>query len=117
ESGKIPVGPSQAELTHARLATTPEEQSAGALSFPQVEFQREPDWTPIRLFQEWTEQWQAADAQGRSDIIAEGWELAKKRRPEMKALIVTDPQRALEQAVPRVIRQDLPDKITAELET
>jgi len=49
--------------------------------------------------------------------MKEGLELATLRRAEFKALIATDPRRALELSVPRVIRQDLPAGIVAQLES
>jgi len=57
----------------------------------------------------------AGDA-GRKAMRAEGVQLAQARRAEFKALIANDPQRALEQAVPRVVRQELPPEIVSELE-
>lgn len=43
--------------------------------------------------------------------------MAQARRPFFKQLIQDDPQRALELAVPRVVRQDLPAAVVAQLET
>ena len=76
-----------------------------------VEVQRQPDFRKVVAFNDWARQWQAADAAGRTAMQAEGVRLAAERRAEFKALIATDPQRALEQAVPRVILQDLPAEI------
>lgn len=45
-----------------------------------------------------------------------GVQLARARRQEFKNLIVADPERALEQAVPPLTRQELPAEILAELE-
>ena len=81
-----------------------------------LEIPRQADFRKIVAFNEWAKQWHAADAAGRAGLNAEGLRLATERRPEFKALIVTDPRRALEQAVPRVILQDLPAEIVAELE-
>ncbi len=59
--------------------------------------------------------WADAFASGASNI-AEGKQLAKERRAEMKNLIQTNPQRALAETVPFAWRQQLPPEITAEFE-
>src|SRR6185503_12395880 len=56
-------------------------------------------------FAQWTDRYVAArDAALRARLEAEGIDLARKRLTEMADLIVTDPQRALERAVPRSVR-------------
>ena len=65
-----------------------------------------PDFQKVVAFNEWAARWQTADVAARETMKAEGVRLAVERRPEFKALIVRDPQRALEQAVPRVFLQD-----------
>ena len=75
-----------------------------------------PDLAKITAFQQWTRQWQQANADGREAMRDEGIRLARERRPEFKALIANDPRRALADAVPRVVRQDLPAEIVALLE-
>ena len=77
---------------------------------------RKPNFAKIVAFNDWAQRWQAADAGGRNAMREDGLRLATERRPEFKSLIVVDPQRALERAVPRVIRQDLPLEIVAQLE-
>ena len=46
----------------------------------------------------------------------EGLALAEARRPVLKQLIKSDPQRALEQAVPVLVRQQLPREVVEQLE-
>ena len=75
-----------------------------------------PDFKKVVAFNDWAQRWKAADDTTRDGMKAEGVRLAAERRPEFKALIARDPQRALEQAVPRVIAQDLPAEIVAQLE-
>ena len=75
-----------------------------------------PDRAKIDAFQNWIERWQKADAAGREALVEEGVKLAQERRPEFKRLIISDPKLALELAVARVIRQDLPPEIVAALE-
>ncbi|QJE98939.1 Calx-beta domain-containing protein [Luteolibacter luteus] len=76
----------------------------------------EPDFGKIAAFKNWTKEWKEASPETREAIKQEGIRLAAARRPEFKALIAKAPQTALEEAVPRVIRQDLPEEIVAELE-
>ena len=104
-------------------ATEPEplavRMDTGALSLPpEVDLMesREPDFTKVVAFNDWAQTWLAADAAGREDLRAEGLRLAAERRPEFKALIIADPQRALDRAVSAVVRQDLPLEIVALLE-
>lgn len=51
------------------------------------------------------------------DLIAQGVELAKQRRPVFKALILKDPREAIRRAVRPVERQKLPLEVVALLET
>ncbi len=77
---------------------------------------RQPDLAKVTAFNDWAARWMAADPAGREAMRAEGLKLAAERRPEMKVLIATHPRMALDQAVPRVILQDLPAEIAAQLE-
>ncbi len=111
----------------AEQARTPEPPIAAAdpdvAAAPAVDFGADALVVPQRAefkkvvaFNAWARTWQAADGPARETMREEGVRLATERRPEFKALIVSDPQRALEQAVPRVIRQDLPLEIVELLE-
>ncbi len=75
-----------------------------------------PDFTKIEAFQLWSKRWLQANSAQRAALTQEGIALAEVRRAEFKALIVSDPRRALAEAVPRVIRQDLPAAIQNLLE-
>ncbi len=77
---------------------------------------RRADFKKVTAFNDWAKQWKAADAPAREAMRAEGVRLAAERRPEMKALIVRSPRMALDYAVSRVILQDLPEEIVAQLE-
>jgi hypothetical protein len=70
----------------------------------------------LDAFTTWTGQYLAAPAVERKKLEPEGIRLATTRRPIFKAIIQNDPQRAIERSVPRVVRQDLPESITALLE-
>ena len=63
-------------------------------------------------------EWLAGYRAGRDEAgLAVGVALAKERRRLLKALIVRDPERALERAVPAAARAGLPDEIVEQLET
>ncbi len=123
-----PVAIAKAEVVKAEPAETiaaepVAEPAPAAAPVPAADFGSDalqvppqPDFKKVVAFNQWAKQWQAADAPAREELRAEGLRLATERRPEFKALIVADPRRALEQAVPRVIRQDLPAEIAAQLE-
>lgn len=70
----------------------------------------------MRRFAAWSQQYLAADEEARRALLVEGAALAKGHREGMKALILRDPKRALELAVPMVTRQKLPDEILRMLE-
>ena len=70
----------------------------------------------IARFAEWTRQYLAATPAERANLLNEGIELARQRRPVFKQRIIEDPRRALEEAVPMVVRQQLPANLVALLE-
>jgi hypothetical protein len=76
----------------------------------------QPDLLKLDAFDGWISRWGQADAAGRAALAEDGAGLAAARRPEFKALIASNPRLALERSVPRVIRQDLPENIIAQLE-
>ena len=67
-------------------------------------------------FTSWTDRFISAAPDERAALAAEGMRLAAARRPVFKQLIQDDPRRALEMAVPVVVRQQLPGAILAQLE-
>ena len=71
----------------------------------------------IADFTSWSARYLAASPEQRRQLEAEGKRLAETRRPVFQKLIQSDPQLALEMAVPRVVRQDLPPAVVALLET
>ncbi|QUE52573.1 tandem-95 repeat protein [Luteolibacter ambystomatis] len=78
---------------------------------------REPDFAKLDAFDGWMAQWKKATPEEREALAKEGARLAGDRRPEYKALISFDPRQAVDRAVTRVQRQDLPEEITSQLET
>jgi hypothetical protein len=70
----------------------------------------------LARFTDWTQAYLKAAPRDRAELLEEGIALARKRRPVFKQVIVDDPRRALAQAVPMVVRQQLPAEILALLE-
>ena len=71
----------------------------------------------LGAFTAWTGRYLAAPVGERAALEAEGAALAEARRPLFKQLIQDDPRRAIALAVPRVVRQELPPAVVAQLET
>lgn len=72
--------------------------------------------TVLADFDDWSKRYlQAAEAQ-KADMEEQGRILAQARRPVFKELITRDPQRALMNAVPMVVRQKLPPGVVNLLE-
>lgn len=67
-------------------------------------------------FSAWSKRYLDAKPEERPALEAEGVKLAAERRPVFKQLIKDDPRAALQQAVPMVVRQQLPPSILALLE-
>ncbi|MES2658842.1 MAG: Calx-beta domain-containing protein [Verrucomicrobiota bacterium] len=109
-------GPSKAP--HPALLSAAEQEAMARADYEAIAFRvpPQPDRAKLDAFSDWTRRWTKADAQGREALREEGARLARERRPEFKALIVVDPREALKQAVPRVVRQDLPAEIVDSLE-
>lgn len=88
------------------VATTPGRPSAPALG----------DVQPVKAFADWSQRFVAATPEVRAAMTSEGVALAEARRPVLKQLIKSDPQWALENAVPVLVRQQLPREVVAQLE-
>ncbi|MEO6036178.1 MAG: hypothetical protein ABIQ35_13060, partial [Verrucomicrobiota bacterium] len=71
---------------------------------------------PAAEFQKWTAKYQNASASGKTMLEAEGVLLAMDRQKFLANLIRTDPERALQLAVPVASRRDLPESIQELLE-
>ncbi|TAK96422.1 MAG: PKD domain-containing protein [Verrucomicrobia bacterium] len=67
-------------------------------------------------FKDWTQRYLSIEPASRAGLVAEGIELATARRAALKELIKTDPERALQLAVPSGVRKQLPAEITSLLE-
>ena len=71
---------------------------------------------PIAAFADWSKRYLAAAATERDHLVPEGIKLAEARRPQMRELIKDNPREALANAVPMVVRQQLPSSILGWLE-
>ena len=67
-------------------------------------------------FGEWTARYLAAPEAERARLTDEGLTLASARRAELRQIIAQDPRRAIENAVPPVVRQQLPLAVVRRLE-
>lgn len=70
----------------------------------------------FREFREWSGRWSAAPQVERPRLEAEGVALAGERRRALADLISSDPERALQLAVPAAVRAELPPSVQALLE-
>ena len=68
----------------------------------------------IADFGQWLARYEAAQADERPSLVAEGVRLAKGRQPAMRRLIATQPHLALQRAVPRLAK--LPEPVARHLE-
>ena len=101
----------QAPETPPSAGPVPQDFAAWALEEP-----KKPRLEPLAAFDDWLQRWQRAAPAAKAALTPEGVALATARRPEFKALIVVDPREALLRSVPRVVMQDLPQSIVAQLE-
>jgi hypothetical protein len=74
------------------------------------------DREPLVQFLDWAKTYSATSPAKRRILVNEGVRFAKERRALVKALIQSNPEEALRQAVPMSIRQELPPEILAQLE-
>ena len=70
----------------------------------------------VAALREWAVRHAAAPAAERSRLLDEGRALVEGHRSRLRELIMQDPRRALEEALPMVLRQELPAELTARLE-
>jgi hypothetical protein len=68
-------------------------------------------------FKSWTERYAAAASHTQLELVSEGVTLAAARRDCLVELILKDPEQALAEAIPIVVRQNLPAQVIALLET
>lgn len=71
----------------------------------------------VAEFRDWAKDYILAEPAQRKDMIAKGKTLAQEHTKAIATLIPSNPKVAIENAVPMVMRQDLPEEITSLLET
>ncbi|MBM3846465.1 MAG: PKD domain-containing protein, partial [Verrucomicrobia bacterium] len=114
QADRVPPGTAQAPARGVSQPTPTGSTNPVASSTPAADSPA--NWPRIIAFNDWARNYTAMPPEARATMIAEGLRLAQERRPEFKKLIVADPERALEQAVRPIFRQELPPEIIAELE-
>jgi hypothetical protein len=67
-------------------------------------------------FDEWAARWAFAVASEQPELVREGMSLAQERRRRMADMMLANPERALELAVPYAVRKSLPAEVEALLE-
>ena len=70
----------------------------------------------IHAFRDWASRYLLAAPEQRQNLLKEGSKLADEHRTALGQMISSDPRAALENAVPMVVRQDLPSEIVSRLE-
>jgi len=70
----------------------------------------------FEAFQEWMAKWSAAEAAARPSLLPKGVALAQERRRRMADMMLANPQRALELAVPYAVRKSLPAEVAVLIE-
>lgn len=73
-------------------------------------------WPQFDAFNRWTADFVKAQPSAQPALVARGVAVAKARRTVLAQLIQDDPRAALENAVPMVVRQQLPPEVVAQLE-
>lgn len=92
--------------TKKQLATAPEKLWSTPATEP-----------TFARFQDWVQRYQnAANESERATLEAEGVQIAAERRGELRHLISSDPEHALELSVPFVVARDLPASVQQHLE-
>lgn len=114
----VPAPPASDVAARSSNSSAPQHDPAPTSSPRYAESWAGPQPAALAAFRAWTERYRLAPSlAARLALEPEGVALAQARRPEMRRLIVTDPQRALAVTVPAAIRQALPPSVIHELET
>ncbi len=105
------AGGSQAEVTKSQVHFSADARVDAAAVAPATPIAAvAPDQVVVR-FAEWTQQYLQAAPKERAILLNEGIALAQQRRPVFKEMIKGDPRQALADAVPMVVRQQLPQSV------
>ena len=105
------------ELSHAHSPSATSNVTAVALPPSQEELWSRPAAEPaFARFMDWTKRHAAATPQGRAALEDQGVALARARLAAMADRIRSNPERALELAVPHAVRERMPASVRALLE-
>lgn len=108
-AASVPTPQSQPVATTADAAAT----AAHAAAVPSPYAGSPP---AIQAFRDWATRYRLASPEQRKVLTSEGLKLADEHRATLGKMIPQDPRAALENAVPMVVRQDLPAEIVSRLE-
>ena len=97
------VAPSQSAAT---LVVAP-----AAAAAPGVEAMSVTPPSAVDRFEKWSREFAGADGARRAALMEEGVALAHVRRAEMAQLIRTNPEQAVQRALPYELRQQLPEPV------
>ncbi len=113
ETPDLPVAPAVPALPEVTVPAATQPAAAPATVLPMASTPK-PD-AKFAEFRAWTNE--AVKPGGKpGDFVARGVTLARERRAALAQLIVEDPERALAEAVPPLVRQQLPAEIVSQLE-
>src|SRR5216684_3319453 len=71
----------------------------------------------LAAFESWAKRYAATPGgNSRAPMLAQGLALAKERHAALRELVISDPARALAEAIPDSVRKQIPSQIAAELE-
>jgi len=105
-----------AYVSHSTAPLTSPSHIVGTLPTPDSNWTQPILEDPFAKFRDWTARYLTAPEQREPNLESEGLDLARTRRQALAQLIRTDPQRALELAVPLNVVHQLPEEIRSQLE-
>ena len=113
---KVSLQNDDSYLRAAPKNSVPGTPAAMKVAEPAAPLKREKPAGVMEQFQAWTRLYVEASDVERVSLLEDGIKMAEARRPILKELIKDNPKDALEQAVPMVVRQQLPGIILSLIE-
>ena len=115
EEVESPVAPQIKRLSFDQLPREIQQTSMARSAARRMSEQRT-ELSAVDAFHGWLTRYLEAPSNKQTELLAEGMALAETRRTALREIIVEDPQRALELAVPPIVRQSLPLALAQRLE-
>ncbi|MCE9519036.1 MAG: hypothetical protein K8R87_05670, partial [Verrucomicrobia bacterium] len=114
-TNSLPITPPSSDMATVPPAATPLTLiiPASVVQVPQSHPMAPP---AVREFRDWAEKYFRAKPEQQPKLIEEGTKLAMAHQKAIGQLIPEDPKLAIENAVPMVVRQSLPEEIVSKLE-